>query len=357
MRVVSQNTVNESPKLCTATIQGEPCGKPSRRRGLCSGHYAREREGQEMDAPWKGTGLPNICVELVEGEPCGKETRWGDLCDGHVARKKRGTAMDAPWAGVPRLCSGTWDGEPCASPAIKNGLCGTHNARRRNGTPMDAPLKILDPTRPCKGTIEGKPCDKPYSRGGYCQGHYTRLRQDTDMDAPWVVMDPTRPCNGTIQGEPCGKPYARNGYCMGHAVRMEKGKDMDAPWRITNPGLLCALDGCDRPHKAYGFCDVHKRIETSHRKRAAQVEPNGFTGERLAARISMFGRVCWICGKSIPNETGALHQDHVKPIAKGGAHTPANIRPSCPECNMSKSDAWPVDTSTAHLRLDPSRLP
>ncbi len=34
--------------------------------------------------------------------------------------------------------------------------------------------------------------------------------------------------------------------------------------------------------------------------------------------------------------------DHVKPIAKGGWHALANLRPACFRCNNQKSDKWPV---------------
>jgi 5-methylcytosine-specific restriction endonuclease McrA len=38
----------------------------------------------------------------------------------------------------------------------------------------------------------------------------------------------------------------------------------------------------------------------------------------------------------------AVEWDHVKPLAKGGAHILANLRPACLSCNRSKRDRWPL---------------
>jgi len=35
-----------------------------------------------------------------------------------------------------------------------------------------------------------------------------------------------------------------------------------------------------------------------------------------------------------------LQWDHVKPLAKGGAHMLANLRLACSRCNNVKSDRW-----------------
>lgn len=45
---------------------------------------------------------------------------------------------------------------------------------------------------------------------------------------------------------------------------------------------------------------------------------------------------CWMCGGA------ATQWDHVKPIAKGGPHMLANLRPACGRCNRRKRDLWPL---------------
>lgn len=56
----------------------------------------------------------------------------------------------------------------------------------------------------------------------------------------------------------------------------------------------------------------------------------------LKMKLHYYGGKCWIC-RTNPYE----HWDHVKPLAKGGAHILANIRPSCADCNLAKGDKWP----------------
>jgi len=60
-----------------------------------------------------------------------------------------------------------------------------------------------------------------------------------------------------------------------------------------------------------------------------------FTLKQLKSRIDYYGGLCYICshlGKQTPFE----EIDHVIPIAKGGTHWPANLRPICSYHNNSK---------------------
>ncbi len=61
-----------------------------------------------------------------------------------------------------------------------------------------------------------------------------------------------------------------------------------------------------------------------------------FTEKDLQLKLSMWSG-CWVCG-------GVKEQiDHVKPLAKGGWHTLANLRPICRRCNLVKAAKWPID--------------
>lgn len=68
------------------------------------------------------------------------------------------------------------------------------------------------------------------------------------------------------------------------------------------------------------------------RKRGVMVD---VTKQQLDARWNVFGGLCWICRQT------ANEWDHVKPLARGGAHIPANLRPVCGHCNRVKQDQWP----------------
>lgn len=67
------------------------------------------------------------------------------------------------------------------------------------------------------------------------------------------------------------------------------------------------------------------------RLKAATIVP--FTLAQLEQRMSMFPG-CWMCGG--PKE----EVDHMKPLAKGGAHCLANAYAACRSCNGSKADKW-----------------
>lgn len=68
-------------------------------------------------------------------------------------------------------------------------------------------------------------------------------------------------------------------------------------------------------------------------RKAASIAP--FTAEQLIERLSVFGFKCWICGVDYEAV------DHVKPIARGGCHSLANLRPICRSCNSKKNARWP----------------
>lgn len=59
----------------------------------------------------------------------------------------------------------------------------------------------------------------------------------------------------------------------------------------------------------------------------------------LQWKLEYHGHSCWLCG--VPVAKGNLHWDHVKPLAAGGPHLVANMRPSCPTCNTKKGNKWP----------------
>lgn len=96
----------------------------------------------------------------------------------------------------------------------------------------------------------------------------------------------------------------------------EANPDADHLWREANRELSRA------------------RIQR-YRARKKELTIIPFTVEQLAARLSMFPG-CWICGGP------GTEVDHVKPLAKGGAHMLANLRKICRSDNARKSDRWPL---------------
>lgn len=68
------------------------------------------------------------------------------------------------------------------------------------------------------------------------------------------------------------------------------------------------------------------------RKRGSQIRP--IRSAQVVAKMSYWGGKCWMC-------SGAADTlDHVKPLAAGGYHMLANLRPACRSCNSSKGAKW-----------------
>ena len=89
--------------------------------------------------------------------------------------------------------------------------------------------------------------------------------------------------------------------------------------------------------RAWAKANPDKRRAKEERRRArhadALVPGVPVTAVAIAARFAMFAG-CWMCGGP------KTEVDHVKPLAAGGLHVPANIRPACKPCNSRKAGAW-----------------
>jgi 5-methylcytosine-specific restriction endonuclease McrA len=103
------------------------------------------------------------------------------------------------------------------------------------------------------------------------------------------------------------------------AGRHEQSRAMRKAWKLANP---------DRASE-------NNRQQISRRR----ARKNGaiVTKADYRAILAEHGMRCHICGLDILTRAD-LHFDHVIPLAKGGAHSAENIRPSHALCNQRKSD-------------------
>jgi len=79
-----------------------------------------------------------------------------------------------------------------------------------------------------------------------------------------------------------------------------------------------------------------KKMETEasyfHSKGMKRRSAPGFcTPEQLRCRMDLYGNKCAYCPNGLFE-----HVEHVIPLAQGGTHWPANLRPSCAPCNYRK---------------------
>ena len=147
----------------------------------------------------------------------------------------------------------------------------------------------------------------------------------------------------------CGEKAVAKGLCSKHynkianAARAKRNKGTKRRWGTAS----CEVSDCENPHLARGMCEPHYRQQPDRLERGREysqrrrVRKQGsaiewpIPADKVQARIDYYGGRCYICGAEDADTI-----DHVKPIAKGGAHIPANLRPACLSCNSSKRDTW-----------------
>lgn len=94
-------------------------------------------------------------------------------------------------------------------------------------------------------------------------------------------------------------------------------------------------------------------------RRGGAAIPGRITARELFDRCTFYGWRCVYClqdlsvydvwityfGRGIYHHEGAplIEMDHRIPLAKGGSHWPANLVPSCIECNMRKGSLLPPE--------------
>ena len=211
-------------------------------------------------------------------------------------------------------------------------------------------------------------CDKPQRRREWCGMHYERWRTTGD---PMGLLRQRRACSLAD----CGELAHAQSLCRLHYYRHRRTGTTDSRSTVIAGRTSKACAACQQDTLASEFyrnqaardglstnckpCSRAKALawyyanperarereaataaEDARRRRAKlrSVTVVDFTGEQLLARLSMFSG-CWICGGA------ADCVDHVKPLAKGGAHMLSNLRPACRACNGGKAARWPFALS------------
>lgn len=87
--------------------------------------------------------------------------------------------------------------------------------------------------------------------------------------------------------------------------------------------------------KAKEWHKAHPEVKRNchERRRAAKLGcKNSLTGKKWKEILEQFDYRCAYCGGKSPE----IHQEHIVPLSKGGAHSVDNVVPACPRCNMAK---------------------
>ncbi len=79
--------------------------------------------------------------------------------------------------------------------------------------------------------------------------------------------------------------------------------------------------------------DVVTEIKRRRRARILEATVYDFDIQAIRDRIDYYEGLCAYCSTGVYE-----HLDHVIALARGGPHCPANFRPACAACNLSKGD-------------------
>ena len=82
--------------------------------------------------------------------------------------------------------------------------------------------------------------------------------------------------NKSCQVEGCERPHKAHGYCATHYKQFQRGAEI-APIikRDYGHGLICSVEGCDQPEKARGLCATHYKRWQRHGNAKIAYKPWG----------------------------------------------------------------------------------
>lgn len=113
-------------------------------------------------------------------------------------------------------------------------------------------------------------------------------------------------------------------------ANLEQERARESAYQVAHRAEKAAASSAWRKANPAGVADQVARHRA--RKLAATVED-----VQYATVLATHGRWCYLCESPV-REGEELHMDHVEPLAHGGAHSYANVRPSHGYCNRSKND-------------------
>lgn len=175
-----------------STCTAEPCDRPARARGLCPGHYQRQRAGKPVNVALLPRKMPKPgCV--VDGCQRDSATYKRGMCKMHKERIRTGRPLEPPPA---RLYSptGLCSVADCERKFYAKGFCAFHYDRQRGGVPFEAPLRdgrIMDRKGYILLRVSGHAAAY---RGGYVPEH--RLVMEQILGRPLLPGENVHHING-----------------------------------------------------------------------------------------------------------------------------------------------------------------
>lgn len=201
---------------------------------------------------------------------------------------------------------------------------------------------------------------RKHGRGLLCASHAERKRKYGDPLAgpPIRPRAAQTPRVGSCSVDGCDREIFACGMCAAHSVRVRTGIPLDKPIRPRRrndePDAVCIVPGCPKLAKGgFGWCKSHWAVLTGKSAEyAARRRSRKFDGphERITAADLRALRAatadCYLCEKPLADP---VENDHVIPLARGGRHILANIKPVHRHCNRVKWASLPPEVVAAEL--------
>jgi hypothetical protein len=177
----------------------------------------------------------------------------------------------------------------------------------------------------CTGPECDRALDPIQNKTGLCRSHYKQRHLGKPLTQLRVATkDLNRPAVCVIDG--CDRPHKARGYCKTHNERVVAGQDLDAPiQQRLSPGP-CEVESCGRPRFANGLCTRHNA------NRITRWRFYGLTPERGAEMHEAQGGACAICRAAFRLDD--LHVDHDHACCKRGSCGKCVRGLLCPQCNL-----------------------
>lgn len=181
----------------------------------------------------------------------------------------------------------------------------------------------------CKG------CNREYARRTYDPAKARDLHIERSLSADYLAL-------------------RKRVYDRWRAEHPDRAKAATDRWRAENPDKVRAA------RQAWAQANQERiranrlkwRTENPEKYRLVRRAANARRDKRIREQaegdrvdyvtiLAEHGMVCHLCGEDIAS-LDDLHFDHVIPLAKGGPHSTANVRPSHAHCNMKKGARVPA---------------
>lgn len=133
--------------------------------------------------------------------------------------------------------------------------------------------------------------------------------------------------------------------------QLENNRRRAREWRKNNYARAVEVDRKKREVRAEFYRNYDKQRQQTPERKVAKANYKRARRARLAGALStltkaqweaileMFSNRCAYCGVG----AAKLEQDHVLPLARGGAHTTENVVPACRSCNAQKNTKTPEE--------------